>query len=109
VLQEDCQDLSFLTVEAVDANGRPDLHADQEAQFEISGPGVIAAVGNGDGQDADSYHADRRKLYQGRALVVIRSSRQTGPIKLNAKSSGLSDGSLTINAKAVQPQAELQS
>ena len=35
---------------------------DQEVQFEISGPGVIAAVGNGDGQDADSYHGDRRKL-----------------------------------------------
>jgi beta-galactosidase len=107
-LQADGQDLSFATVEAVDANGRPNLDADQEVQFEISGPGLIAAVGNGDGQDADSYHGDRRKLYQGRALVVIRASRQTGPIKLTAKSSGLSDGSVTIDAKAAQPQAELR-
>ena len=90
VLQADGEDLSFVTVEAVDANGRPDLHADQEVQFEISGPGVIAAVGNGDGQDPDSYQGDRRKLYQGRALVVIRTSRQAGPIKLTVKSSGLS-------------------
>jgi beta-galactosidase len=108
VLQADGEDLSFVTVEAVDANGRPDLHADQEVQFQITGPGVIAAVGNGNGQDADSYHSDRRKLYQGRALVVIRTSRKTGPIKLTARSSGLSDGSLTINAKVAPPQAELQ-
>ena len=108
VLQADGQDLSFVTVEAVDANGRLDLHADQEVQFEIGGPGVIAAVGNGDGQDADSYHGDRRKLYQGRALVVIRTSRQTGPIKLTAKSPSLSDGSLTMNTETAQPKAELQ-
>ena len=63
VLQADGEDLSFVTVEAVDAKGRPDLQADQEVQFEISGPGVIAAVGNGDGQDPDSYQGDRRKLY----------------------------------------------
>ena len=102
------EDLSFATVEAVDANGRPDLDANQEVQFEISGPGVIAAVGNGDGQDADAYQGDRRKLYQGRALVVIRASKQTGPVQLTAKSAGLSDGSVMIDAKAAQPHAELQ-
>ena len=104
----DGEDLSFVTVEAVDANGHPDLQANKEVQFEISGPGVIAAVGNGDGEDPDSYYGDRRKLYQGRAIVVIRSSRRTGAIKLTAKSSGLSSGSLTIHAQAAQPHAELQ-
>ncbi len=108
VLQADGEDLSFVTVEAVDAHGQPDQHASQEVQFEISGPGVIAAVGNGDGQDPDSYSSDRRKLYQGRAQVVIRASRQAGPINLTVKSSALSSGSLTIDANAAQPNAELQ-
>ncbi len=107
VLQADGEDLSFVTVEAADANGRSDLTADQEVQFEIGGPGTIAAVGNGDAQDPDSYHSDRRKLYQGRALIVIRSSQQTGRIKLTAKSSGLSDGSLTIDSRKAQTRAEL--
>jgi beta-galactosidase len=107
-LQADGEDLSFVTVEAVDVNGKPDLRADQEVQFEISGPGVIAAVGNGDGQDPDSYQGDRRKLYQGRALVAIRTSRQTGRIKLTVRSSGLSDGSLSIDAHPARPHAELQ-
>ena len=36
VLQADGEDLSFVTVEAVDANDQPDLHADQEVQFSRS-------------------------------------------------------------------------
>jgi len=102
------EDLSFVTVEAVDAEGRPDLRANPEVEFQISGPGVIAAVGNGDGQDPDSYHSDRRKLYQGRALVVVRSSRQAGSIKLTAKGSALSEGSVTIDAKAARGVAQLR-
>jgi len=102
VLQADGEDLSFVTVEAVDANGRPVLQAGQQLQFELSGPAQIAAVGNGDQQDPDGYQGLQRKLYQGRALVVIRASRQPGPIHLKVTSPGLSDGSLTINATAAQ-------
>jgi beta-galactosidase len=108
MVQAGGQDLSFVTVEAVDANGRPDLRADQEIQFAISGPGVIAAVGNGDAQDPESYHGNRRKLYQGRAQVVIRTSKQAGAIKLTAQGSGLSDGSVTIESHSAQSQAQLQ-
>ena len=46
---------------------------------------TIAAVGNGDGQDDASYQGDRRKLFQGRALVVVRTSRQAGPITITAR------------------------
>jgi beta-galactosidase len=108
VVQADGQGLSYVTVEAVDAKGQVAPYADQELQFSISGPGLIAAVGNGDGQDGASYQADRRKLFEGRALVVIRSSRQAGPIRLTARASGLAEGSVAINAKAMQPRFELE-
>ena len=106
-VQADGQDLSFLTIEAVDAAGRPQPYADQEVQFSISGPGIIAAVGNGDGQDDASYQGDRRKLFQGRALVVVRTTKQSGPITVTAKTPGLSDGSATIQATAVAGRIEL--
>ena len=108
VVHADGQDLSFLVVEAVDAEGRLQPHAEQEVEFSISGPGAIAAVGNGDGQDAASYHGDRRKLFEGRALVVVRTSRQSGPITIEARAPGLNDGSATIEAKAVAQGAELR-
>jgi beta-galactosidase len=107
IVRADGEDLSFVTVEAVDANGRFQPHADQEIRFAISGPGVIAAVGNGDGEDPAPYQADRRKLYQGRALVVVRTSRQNGPITLTATTPGFTGDAATIQAKAVSLSPEL--
>jgi beta-galactosidase len=106
-VQADGQDLSFLVVEAVDSEGRWQPLADQEVQFSISGPGAIAAVANGDGQDEGSYQGDRRKLYQGRALVVVRTSREGGPITVQARTPGLKDGSATIRATAAAERPEL--
>lgn len=108
VLQADGQDLSFITVEALDADGRFQPNADQEVQFAISGPGLIAAVGNGDGQDAASYQGDRRKLFQGRALVVVRTAREAGAIHTTATAPGLGSASVDIQAKAADPRPELR-
>lgn len=108
VVHADSQDLSFVAVEAVDADGRLQPHADQEIQFSISGPGGIAAVGNSDGQDEASYQGNRRKLFEGRAVVVVRTSKQSGPITLTARTPGLSDGVVTIRTEPVAPRAELR-
>ena len=108
VVQADGQDLSYLVVEAVDSDGQFQSHADQEVQFSISGPGTIAAVGNGNGQDDASYQGGRRKLFEGRALVVVRTSSQNGSITVKARTPGLSDGSVTLQAKAVEHREELR-
>ena len=107
VVQADGQDLSYLAVEAVDADGRFQPHADQEIQFSISGPGVIAAVGNGDAQDSTSYQGDRRKLFEGRALVVVRTSKQSGSITIKAQAPELIGGSLKVEAKPADRNPEL--
>jgi beta-galactosidase len=107
VIHADGEDLSFVTAEAVDSDGRLQAQADQEIRFSISGPGVIAAVGNGDAQDPTSYQGDRRQLYQGRALVVVRTSKQSGPITLNARTPGLSAATITMQAEAAEPRPEL--
>ena len=57
--------------------------------------------GNGDGQGPASYQGDPRKLYQGRALVVVRTSKQTGSITLTARTAGIAEAVTTIQAKAV--------
>lgn len=107
-VQADGQDLSFVTVEALDAEGRFQPNAGHEIQFAATGPGVIAAVGNADGQDTDSYQGTRRKLYEGRALVVIRTSTQSGAIRLTATAPGLAEAAVTIQAKTSGARAELR-
>ena len=103
----DGEDLSFVTIEAVDADGRLVPQGAQEVQFAIDGPGEIAAVGNGDGASTESYHDDHRALYQGRALAVIRTTRAAGTIRLTAKAEGLGAAVVDVHSKAATPAAEL--
>ncbi len=107
-LQADGQDLSYLVVEAVDAQGRLQPHADHDVQFSITGPGIIAAVGNADAQDTASYQGSHRKLFEGRALVVVRTSRQAGTITVKASTPGWADGVAKLEAKAAAPRPELR-
>ena len=107
-LQANGEDLSFITVEAVDAQGRPQLNASQEVNFKVSGPGTIIAVGNADQQSTESYRGNHRALTNGRALVVVRTSRTPGTIHVEASAPGLVTGDAGIQSEAAGPAAELQ-
>ena len=58
-LRADGQDLSFITVEAVDENGQPHPNADHQVTFNLKGPGVIAAVGNADMTSEEMYRGTK--------------------------------------------------
>jgi beta-galactosidase len=108
VLQADGQDLSFITIETVDTRGRFQPTAEnKEVKFTVSGPGKIIAVGNGDGASAESYQGNRRALFNGRALVVIRTSGASGAIHLTAEADGLGKTELTVQSHAVKAVANL--
>ena len=47
-IKADGEDVSVVTVEALDKEGRPVPTADNEIQFSLEGPGRIIGVGNGD-------------------------------------------------------------
>jgi beta-galactosidase len=108
VLKADGEDLSFITVEAVDAQGRPEPNATQEVKFTMSGPGTIIAVGNGDGRSQEPYQGNQRSLFNGRALVIVRTSGTPGSIRLEASAPGLTGDSVTIRTEPQSPRAELK-
>ncbi len=107
VLSADGQDLSFVTVEAVDQNGRLQMNSDLRVRFAVTGAGAIAAVGNGDGQSRDPYAGDKVSLFHGRALVILRATRNAGKIELTANAEGLSASSLKIETKRASPLPEI--
>jgi beta-galactosidase len=108
VLSADGQDLAFVTVEAVDEKGRLQTNADQKVHFAVSGAGVLAAAGNGDGQSTDPYSGDTYRLFHGRALVVLRTSRMTGKIKLRATADRLSPASIFVESRHPKSLPELR-
>ena len=65
-------------MEAVDANGQPHPNAEHQVSFTLKGPGTIAAVGSADMSSEEPYQGNQRKLFHGKALVVVRASRTAG-------------------------------
>jgi beta-galactosidase len=100
LLRADGHDLSYLTVEAVDGNGQPHPNADPEISFTISGPGAIAGVCNGDIASEEMYQGSRRKLFHGKALVIVRTTRTAGTIQLTATGPGLKSSTVRIQSQA---------
>jgi len=94
------QDLSFVTVEVTDKDGKLQPNAENSLEFNISGPGIIAGVDNANIKDIDPYVGTSRKAWHGRALVVIKSTKIAGTIKLSVGSHGLNNVTteiITIN------------
>jgi beta-galactosidase len=107
-LSADGQDLVFVTVEAVDEKGRLQMNSENQVQFAVSGAGTIAAIGNGDGQSRESYSGGTYKLFYGRAVVVLRTTREAGKIRLSAIADGFNSSYIVVESKQVMPSREIQ-
>jgi beta-galactosidase len=84
------EDLSFILVEALDAQGNLAPLADNLVQFDVEGPGEIAGIDNGDQVSLDSFQDSRHKLFFGKATVIVRTREgQSGKIPITARSPGL--------------------
>jgi beta-galactosidase len=93
------QDLAFVTVEAVDANGQPHPNAEYQVTFTLKGPGTVAAVGSGDMTSEEPYQGNQRRLFHGKALVVVRTSRTAGALTLTASAPGLKEDAVQIASR----------
>jgi beta-galactosidase len=99
-IKADGLDLSYVTVLVEDANGLMVPRSHNSIHFEISGPGEIVAVDNGDATDHTSFQSRSRKAFNGLCLVIVRSLKnKSGRITLHAASDGLSPAETLIISK----------
>ena len=99
IIKADGKDLSFITVEALDASGNPVPVADNLIKFSTEGKGVIIGTDNGDPTDHNSLKKHNRRLFNGKAIVVIQATNKSGEIYLSAQSDGLKDSGIEIIAR----------
>jgi beta-galactosidase len=93
------EDLSYVLVEALDAQGNPAPLADNVVQFEVQGPGEIAGIDNGDQTSYESFQAPRHKLFYGKAMLIVRTKEgQAGKIQVTARSQGMKDGTAALTS-----------
>lgn len=82
----DGTDLMHVKVEAIDNRGLRDKSADSFLEFEVEGNAKIVGVINGDMNSNELSAATGRKLYNGTATVILRSSMEPGNVTLRVRS-----------------------
>ena len=82
----------------MDEHGAIVTPATDEVLFEITGPGELLAVGTANPVSEESYVGTQRKAFQGRLMVVVRSSGQEGAIRLTATAHGLATAETRVSA-----------
>src|SRR5664280_701501 len=97
-IRSDGQDLTYITVELIDATGIRNPKADNTVSFELEGPGSIAGVGNANPVSLESFQLPLRKAWHGKCMVVLKSGNDAGKIILKATSAGLKSASLEIES-----------
>jgi beta-galactosidase len=100
VITADGTSLSFVAVEVVDEAGVLVPEAGNLIQFGLAGPGTLDGVDNGQQENAQSYRASSVPAFNGRALVIIRSTGQPGSITVTASSAGLVTAKVTLRSVA---------
>ena len=106
----DGSSLVYITVDVTDANGVLDTTATNTISFSLTGNGEIVGVDNGDQATTAKYQQSsvltsatsaNIAAYAGKALVIVRSTKDAGSFTVNATSSGVTGGSATVTTTAV--------
>ena len=96
-LQADGTDLSFITVEVLDAEGNPCPLADNRIDFKLDGLD-LAGVGNGNPLSLEPFKEPYRKLFNGKALLIARSRNgESGTAAIQATAEGLQSARLELD------------
>lgn len=109
-LAADGADVSAITVQLADAQGRMVPTADNAITFALTGPGKIIGVGNGDpaSHEPDQFVAPsatwRRSLFNGLAQVIVQTTKDSGEIKLTATSGGFAPATVSLNSQPGPPR-----
>jgi beta-galactosidase len=91
--------LAHVLVEVVDRHRRVVPDATVEVRFAVSGAGTLAAVGNGNPHNVDSFRLPRRHTWHGKALAILRPAKRPGHLTLTATATGLRSATVTLPVK----------
>jgi beta-galactosidase len=103
-IDADGEDVTVLTVSAVDSQGRAVAIADVLVDFKVTGEGALIGVGNGDPNCQESDKEPRRSLFSGLAQAIVQSTKTAATIEIVAstKRSGVAPAKIAITSRRVE-------
>lgn len=98
-IKADGNDLSFVTVDILDAKGTLAPNANNEINFSLKGNGKIVGVCSGDPVSHESYKGSKHTALAGKCLVIVQSGDKSGRLELTAKANGLKQSTIVITTE----------
>jgi beta-galactosidase len=92
------RDVAHVKVEIVGKDGNVVPTADHLVDFTIEGEGKLIGVDNGNPQDHNSFKLNQRNAFNGLCLALVQTNGKPGNIRVTAKSKGLKESSIEIQA-----------
>lgn len=100
-IKNDGRDLSYVTIDVVDAKGEIVNGATNEVTVSVEGDGVFMGLDNGVQSDHTSYLSNTRKAGAGRLVAIIQSTKEEGSFTVTASSPGLTPSAVTVSTGGV--------
>jgi beta-galactosidase len=107
VIHADGEDLVCITVSTVDPNGLFVPTANDPVEFDVSGPGKILGVGNGDPSSHDLDKSCRRRLFNGLAMLLVQAGRDVGTMTVTARAPHLWTTSTTVKTQRAKQRPSI--
>jgi len=106
-INADGEDVSVLSVEVLDKEGRTIPTAHNLISFRVAGEGALIGVGNGDPNCQESDKEPKRSLFNGLAQVIVQATLTPGTITVEAYTENyprpkLPSTQVTITTKKVE-------
>jgi beta-galactosidase len=84
-LKADGEDLAYIKVSLVDAEGTEIPNATDALSFEVSGEGTFEAVCNGDATSLESFKQPKMHLFAGKLVLTVRAGEHPGKVHVKVK------------------------
>jgi beta-galactosidase len=97
-ISSDGKDVVHIEVNILDSNGNFMPIASNMIDFSVEGEGEIMATDNGDPLCELSFDSKSRPAFNGKCLLIVKSTRKEGKIDIRARSEGLEPANISINS-----------
>ena len=99
-LKADGYDLAYVEIDCLDKDGNFVPTAMNQLYFDVEGAGELFGVDNGNAAGSESLKGSEMKLFNGKALAVIRTLKDVqGDIRLKVRGDGIKDATLVLRSE----------
>ena len=102
----DGKDLSYITIDVTDTDGRFVNGAEPEITVSVSGDGKLLALDNGVQNDVTTYSEPTRKAGKGKLVAIVQSTEEAGSFTVTATAPGYATATETVTTTEAPDSGE---